>query len=194
MIVLRAVALFFVAPTICLSGCGSFGGESRTFESLLVMVEEGESVLEAAKPRWTPLRDDFLKCLAEINSRVDNCEDERESLASEFDTTLEAFEFSELKAELQALRLTDNPEASRARDAFVRHLRAWQEYISDMRNSMPTQNQIYQRDFEFVETWRAIWSSEEINNTFDELCSGLGNGQPANSDEFTVRIVDICND
>lgn len=183
-----------MAPTICLSGCGGFGEESRTFESLLVMVEQGESVLEAAKPRWIPLRDDFLECLAEIDSPFDDCKAERESLVSEFDATVVFFEFRELKAELQALRLADNPEASRARDAFVKHLRAWQEYISDMRNSMPTQNQIYERDFGFIETWRAIWSSKEINNTFDELCSGLGNGQPANSDKFTARIVDICND
>jgi hypothetical protein len=110
-----------------------------------------------------------------------------------FDTALRRYDFSGLKAELQALRLVDNAEASRARDAFVQHLRAWRDHISNLRYSMPSSSEVYWMDYSFAQKWKQF-DDNPIQRTFDETCSGLGNAQPKNSSEFESRIIDICDD
>ena len=52
------------------------------------------------------------------------------------------FEFGSLIAELQATRLAANQDASRARDAYVQHLRAWTDYVAALRFATPTRAEL----------------------------------------------------
>ncbi|NBT00239.1 MAG: hypothetical protein EBS61_06270 [Betaproteobacteria bacterium] len=181
-----------------LSSCGVLASDDRqVFESLLSLIEEGESTVEVEKARYVIVRDDFVDCLVDYRdglARPDVCETKRESLEKVLITTSSKFDFQELFAELQSLRLADSPEASRARDAFVSHLRAWEEYISDIRYAMPTTEEIYGMNYSFINEWVSINDSSRITSTFDEVCSALGNAQPENSDEYRARVIDICDD
>jgi hypothetical protein len=192
---IRLAKFVIGAFVVALFGCGGgAASESQTFEALLLLVEKGESVLEDGKVTFEPAQKDFLECLTQITYQPWGCETERQYLENAFDATLEKYEFQGLMAETNSLRLTGNEEASRARDSFVKHLRAWRDYISDFRYSMPSSAQISSEDYTFVVTWKDISDNNQISDTFDELCSGLGNAQPSKTSEFSGRIIDICDD
>ena len=180
--------------SLLVSSCGIGGpSEAQTFEKLLVLVEQGESILESEKLDFGPAQSSFLDCLnAELFAGA--CEFKRGELEFEFDQTLIEFDFQSQIAELNSLRLSENDDASLARDAFVKHLRAWREYISDFQFSLPSSSELSQNDLSFLEIWLDIQENNEISETFDELCSGLGNAQPSGNDEFSARIIDVCDD
>ena len=164
--------------------------ESETFESLLSLVETGEAKLESGIAMYSPAAESFLRCL---DGGV-FCENQRAKAEKQLDMTRALFDFQKLQSELFALRLTENKDANQARDAYVRHLRAWAENIQELRGSMPTADEISRQDFSFSQTWTQILEADEIRSTFDEVCGALGNAQPAGSDEFSARIIDICDD
>lgn len=159
----------------------------------MILVEQGESILENGVADFSAIRDDFVECMSGKMSRSSECELERASLERVLDDVLQRFNFQSLTAELQSLRLVTNRDASLARDSFVQHLRAWRNYVEDLRYSMPTSREVYDLDFDFVDRWLDI-STDEISTTFDVICSSLGNAQPANSDDFRERIIDICDE
>jgi hypothetical protein len=191
----RIVKLFSTILLVSqLCGCTQRGDdESRVFDSLLLLVEEGEMVLENAKESWTPVQRDFLECVSQMSVGTFACEGELTKLENEYDEALASFSFNSLRAELQSLRLTSYEDASQARDAFVEHLRAWRDYISELRFLLPSNSDLFIGDYSFAQAWADV-STSEISRTFDETCSSLGNGQPSDNDEFAIRIVDICDD
>lgn len=177
-----------------LVGCGkSEAAESKEFESLLVLVEEGEAVLETGMTKWKGVLNDFVNCLSEMEGLSFLCEDHRADLESVLKSTSDKYQLQELRARLQSLRLTDNEEASQARDAYVKHLRAWYEYVLAFQTATPTASELSKNDLSFATKWSEI-SMDEIVATFDETCSALGNGQPTNAEEFASRIIDVCDD
>lgn len=183
-----------IVALLALVGCGvSDGDKAAEFNSLLVLVEEGESVLEGNMVKWKGALEDFASCVVEATLPAFTCEESRADLESILASTAEKYSLADLRARLQSLRLADNDEASRARDAFVRHLRAWHDYVVAFQLTAPSQSDLFRADYGFAAKWGEI-SSDEIGTTFDETCSGLGNGQPPESDEFAGRIVDICDD
>jgi hypothetical protein len=177
------------------SSCGIGGAsEKKTFESLLLLVEEGESILESEIIHFEPAQRNFLECLNSEISPIGACESLRSRLEVVFDETLVEFQFQGLIAELNSLKLSSSDDASLARDEFVKHLRAWRQYISDFRYSMPSSFELSSNDLAFLDTWADVYENSQITETFDALCSGLGNAQPSSTDEFSARIIDICND
>jgi hypothetical protein len=191
----KGLQIFLASSLVLLSSCGLLGAsEKESFESLLVLVESSESILESEKLNFAPAQAEFLECLNSGSGASWTCESERGVLESVFDQTLVRFGFQREIAELNALRLSDNDDASLARDAFVKHLRAWRQYISDYRYSLPTSTQLYSNDLSFFDVWLDIYENNEISKTFDQLCSGLGNAQPSDVKDFTDRIVDICDE
>lgn len=184
---------YAIGIVVVLVGCGTQSNsdskqESEQFESLLVLVEEGENILETTKLEWLPAQDALLRCAASSSF----CEWERSRFEDALTSAREAFDFQGLSAQLQSLRLTENLEASRARDSFVKHLRAWREsieiFLAAVRQSSPDSVQ----SAELLDRFRE--NGNLIQESFDNTCSGLGNAQPAGSDLFKARIVDICDD
>jgi hypothetical protein len=188
-----------VLPLLCGAALLAVGcsdeqqSRSSQFESLLILVEEGEVVLEAGISDWTAVLTDFVDCIS--LGLLSLCEEERLQLEKALDSTIEEWDFQDLKAELQALRLTENVDASRARDAYVKHLRAWRDEASTLRSNLPSASQFAAGDLSFLEQWREVLENNEaIVDSFDATCSGLGNGQPDDSTEFNSRIIDVCDD
>jgi hypothetical protein len=188
-----AITSIFV---LVLTGCtASQNRASDTFNSLLTLVEEGEATLESGKTNFAPAQSEFLNCLVDqVNTKSIECGDELLRLESVFDQTLEEYEFQALIAKMNSLRLVENDSASAARDAFVTHLEAWRDLISDFNNTLPTVEELYEGQWDFLKKWESIGEDDLINKSFQETCSSLGNAQPTDTDEFADRIIDICDE
>lgn len=191
----KLVGVILGVVSIVLPSCSAQSTSPTTnFESLVTLIEKGEATLESGIAMYEPAVVSFMTCLNENPSFVYLCESKRDKAVKQFDMAIALFDFQKLKSELQALRLTDNAEASQARDAFVKHLRAWRDRTERLRYAIPSADALARQDLSFADTWVEIIETSRVTETFDDACSGLGNGQPANSDEFTARIIDICND
>lgn len=178
------------------------GDESRGdgFESLVSLIEEGEAIMIG---RFEAEDDfDLFGC---ANRYSDLLAEECSSIWPGYRNALEATarifsdRFPGLVAEVSALVLTDeHPDALRAREAYINHLRVWREHKNAFEARFPTRVEATATDrqklYDFYE-----WASEgdgsrqidRIGDTFAEVCVALGNSQPANG-SYSTRIRNIC--
>ena len=190
---MRRVSIFTLSSLVFFTGCASKSqNEDAAFEKLISQVESGEEKLEKGQATFNPKWAEFLNC---INGNVRSlCKDDLQNLKNSFDGVAELWDFQSSIAELTSLRLTGNDEASLARDKFVKHLRVWKTYLDDLRFAAPTVADLDRGNQEWAQAWEDIMQENEITETFDEVCSALGNAQPEDSDVFKSRIIDICDD
>jgi hypothetical protein len=171
------------------------------FESLVSLIEEGEAIMIGsfeAEDRF-----DLWGC---ANRYSDLLAEECSSIWPAYRNTIEETDrifsdrFPGLKAELSALVLTDeHADALRAREAYINHLRVWQERRSDFEIRFPTRVEATITDRQKLVDW-FDWISEgdfaeqqdRISDTFTETCVALGNSQPANG-SYSTRIRNICD-
>jgi hypothetical protein len=181
-----------VALTV--SACG---GEnySATFESLLVHIENAEGRLEQGKDNYSTEENQFAKCIGDAGQYIWLCEDERSLLSGAYTNVQNSWNFASDTAEMQAIRLpSSNSELSLARDSFVNHLDAWTEYLTLKSVSLPSSMYASNARSQVLKWVEVVVGENEIGETFEKTCSGLGNAQPIDSDAFKARIVDICDD
>ena len=164
------------------------------FEELVSLIEEGEALMEErGKDIWRPKMDALFSC--ETASKCANA-------IEAFDSTLENVvsdwwdEMPGLMARLASLNLSSaHPDASRARDAFLDHLRGWRNYKTEESLLFPSLEQLEQ-DTSLYFAW-LDWDDSShrdiITETFDDVCTGLGNSQPGHG-SYRERIIDICDD
>lgn len=176
-----------------------FSGDG--FESLVSLIEEGEAIMIG---RFEAEADfDLPGCGARYaNILADECSSIWPGYRNALEATARIFSdrFPGLIAEVSALVLTDeHPDALRAREAYINHLRVWREHVSDWEARFPTRVEATATDrqklYDFYE-----WASEgdgsrqidRIGDTFAEVCVALGNSQPANG-SYSTRIRNICD-
>lgn len=190
----RHFVSFLLSSLVFVSACGSKSAEPEdNFAELISLIEIGETRLESGSALLTSALKNFLEC-ASTNDLLIFCEDQRQEIEDTFETVSQLWDFQGLKAELQSVRLTENIEASSARDFFVDHLRAWKTYLDDLRLAAPSRVQLETDSRDWQQAWMDTLQENSISETFDRTCSALGNAQPENSDVFKSRIVDICDD
>lgn len=168
------------------------------FEELVSLIEEGESLLEEdGKGVWEP----------KFKALISSCEHNMSTLdcamsVGAYDSALEKAlstwddEMPLLHARLLSLNLSsEHADASRARDTYLKHLNLWRDQLAEESFHFPSMDS-FQADQGALEAW-AEWvmnvDFEEINDTHDGTCTGLGNSQPKD-DSYRERIIDICDD
>ena len=171
----------------------------NAFEELVALIEEGEALMETeGKDLWEPKEEaaalwcggtdwSSSKCFAAIDALDKVYEDVHANWIEKMPG---------LQARLASLNLSsEHPDASRARDSFIEHMRAWRNYQAEESFLFPSLVD-FRLDqsvlMEWIEMDRAGYSAT-INGTFADTCTGLGNSQPKD-DSYRERIIDICDD
>jgi hypothetical protein len=187
------VGLFSVSLLV-LSGCGG-DNYSKTFEGLLGRIEIAENRLEEGKLVYSPKELDLAKCMNSFSSSVWNCERMRLDLDNAYSDLQEKWDFAADTAEMQSLRLPGSQsELALARDAFIEHLKAWTDRLSAKSIALP-RSMFDENAWAEAKKWAGVVLAESpITETFNRTCSALGNSQPNDTDEYRLRIVDICDD
>jgi hypothetical protein len=187
------VGLFSVSLLV-LSGCGG-DNYSKTFEGLLGRIEIAENRLEEGKLVYSPKEIDLAGCMNSYSTSVWNCEDERLALDNAYSDLREKWDFASDKAEMQSLRLPGSQsELALARDAFIEHLEAWTDKLLAKSIALP-RSLFGENAWAEAKKWLDVALAESpITETFNRTCSALGNSQPNDSDDYKLRIVDICDD
>jgi hypothetical protein len=178
-----------------LFGC-SDGENSRDFEELLTVIEEGENILEEQKAIYSQAYEDFRDCNG--GQLLVSCEylylDWRIINMEILRTYKE--DLVPIRARLFAIPPSEgNPAITEARNAFIDHIDAWQDSMRKRLERKPSEYLEFL--MEVVERGSGtFWISVEnnVNETFKTVCKELGNAQPNRNEMFQDRIIDICYD
>ncbi len=164
------------------------------FASLLLVVEDGESILETFNDEIVSSLEALIDC---SNVGDTTCERELSTSQVAIGKFMSQNSILKVSAELQALRLIDFPRMAQARDEYLAHLRAWQDHYFELQSVLRIQPSDLQRN-EFWDSFNGVVGEGEstmaIRETFDRACSALGDAQPEKSAMFYDRIVDVCDD
>jgi hypothetical protein len=165
---------------------------------LFSLIEEGESILERGIEKTMRWEKSLIDCVSKERMSNSVCEFDRSELSDAYAQVAEDWDFDALQAEMQSIRFGDGQsESSRARDAYVDHLDAWNAYLVERLRNLPSETEFVglQADKK-VSVWYEIIADGDaaISRTFKESCSALGNAQPSNSDQYKARIIDLCDD
>lgn len=179
---------------LTLSGCGG-SHYPKTFEGLLGRIELAENRLEEGKTIYSPKELNLASCMNSNSASMWNCEDERLVLDNAYFDLSKKWDFAAAKAEMQSLRLPGSQsEIAMARDAFIDHLEAWTDQLIGKSRALPRSMFNENARAQAIKRLEAALAESPITETFNRACSGLGNAQPNESEEFRLRIVDICDD
>ena len=181
--------------TNCSNGSGG-ETDNSLFEELLTLVEEGEAVLESEyRDSFDEAHGLFLSCADDYNWWSPSCHELRDLNAERSEAFLEEIynTFPSIRARIFALPPTyDNPAVTRAKDAYIAHLDAWQEIIRFYLRAYSAANQ--EELVSISEEQSVSLLIDEITATFRNLCRELGNAQLERNESLEERIVDICDD
>jgi hypothetical protein len=190
----RRIVAVALSSLIFFTACaGESQDKNSALGELISVIENSETKLVKGTDSISPKLDDFLECIG-TNTVWSFCKGDFRSLENIFESVSELWDFQSLIAELTSVRLTDNDEASLARDKYVQHIRVWRIWLDDLRLKAPTLADLDEGNQEWTQAWTDILSDDAITETFDAVCSALGNAQPEDSDVFKSRIVNICDD
>jgi len=188
------VLLVSLGLSALLVGCGNTN-EADVFESLLIKIELAENKLEEGKPIYYPKTTAFISCVSSYTDETWFCEDERAALEDAYRELADKWDFQADIAEMTSLRLPGSEsEISMARDSFIKHINAWNDYLFAKTRVLPNSMFDVGANTQFIQWYETVLGNTDISETFIKACSGLGNSQPSNTDEFRSRIVDICDE
>ena len=184
-----------IATVMSVSSC-SGESYSATFEALLESIEASENRLENGLAKYETPEAELVSCLATVRPNLWLCEAELAALNSVYLQVLPDWNFTPDKAQMQSLRMPkDKQRLSDAREAYMDHLDSWSEYLEDKYLALPGTLIEAEAAMQAAGWLQVVFEERKvISETFKDACSALGDAQPANSDEFRKRIVDVCDD
>lgn len=192
---LARVAILIAAGVFFTSACGS---DSDTFEELVAIIEEGTTVIRNAQETTFPGMNDLGRCdtLEDFSKKI-ACMADAVGVMGESNKMVNSIlqnKMPGLKARATSLNLSsESPDASRARDGYVRYMAAWQDFWSEAETKLPTA-QAVREDFGSLTRW-AFWDTspyvKKQKAAMIDMCVGLESSQPKNN-SYRERLIDIC--